>query len=294
MTDLLKQEVQVQGNVDVKMVERPQNGPDLESDPAARKQACSLTTTKMGFSGKISQLENTVFIFIYKWNASGDIVYQEKISVPVGEDAEALVARLAKCLVNNEKFEKTATANTVMIKDSKQQRRMNGAISGVCRVGMLYPYKNHFQVAKITSDYSSSSYTLDYINGNAFAMDGGIAYDINSWVFEATMGFNGSRDFHFSIGGEYLFLDGLFSPYIGANIGVALVNKASSDYYNGSTVEDSLEKNSDGIFSSARVGLLLFRNHNVRFIAPEVELVGVANDYKDWGIRATVGMMISF
>jgi hypothetical protein len=53
-------------NTSIKIVERPQNGPDLESDAKARKEALEMTGTDVGFSGKFSQIDNTVFMFIYK------------------------------------------------------------------------------------------------------------------------------------------------------------------------------------------------------------------------------------
>lgn len=299
MTDLLKQEVSVQGAIDVKMVERPQNGPDLENDAAARKEALSLTKTNVGFSGKISQMENTVFIYLYKWNASGDIVYNERISVPVGEDAEALITRLAKCLVTNEKFAKTATAGTITMKDTKQSRRQTGSIMVIGRTGILYPYKHSFRVLSSTgSVYDTTGYreTYGYDEGNTFSMEFGIGYDVNYMILEGMIGFDGTRDFCFTIGGEYLLLPGDIAPYIGGEVGVALVNKASIGMYDYSGTginEKNLEKDSDGFYGGLRVGVLLFRNHTVKFM-PEIRAINVFN--KDWdkGIRATIGMMMAF
>jgi hypothetical protein len=301
MTDLLKQEVQVQGAVDVKMVERPQNGPDLENEAAARKEALSLTKTNVGFSGKISQMENTVFIYIFKWNSSGEIVYNERISVPVGEDAEALITRLAKCLVTNEKFNKTATAGTITMKDSKKSRRQNGSIMLIGRTGILYPYSNSFRVVKETgSVYNSTTMTYDpvysYTEGNTFSMEFGIGYDVNYMILEGMIGFDGTRDLSFTIGGEYLLLEGDIAPYVGGEVGVAIVNKASVGMYDYSGTgldEEDLEKDSDGFYGGLRVGVLLFRNHTVKFM-PEIRAINVFNDDWDKGIRATIGMMLSF
>jgi hypothetical protein len=300
MTDLLKQEVSVQGAVDVKMVERPQNGPDLENDAAARKEALSLTKTNVGFSGKISQMENTVFIYLFKWNSSGEIVYNERISVPVGEDAEALITRLAKCLVTNEKFSKTATAGTITMKDTKQARRQNGSIMVIGRTGILYPYKNSFRVLSSTGSVydTNGTYreTYGYDEGNTFSMEFGIGYDVNYMILEGMIGFDGTRDFCFTIGGEYLLLPGDIAPYVGGEVGVALVNKAAIGMYDYSGTginEKNSEKDSDGFYGGLRVGVLLFRNHTGKFM-PEIRAINVFN--KDWdkGIRATIGMMLSF
>jgi hypothetical protein len=290
MTDLLKQEVQVQGSVEVKMVERPENGPDLENDAAARKEALSLTKTNVGFSGKISQMENTVFIYTFKWNSSGEIVYQERISVPLGEDAEALITRLAKCIVNNEKFNKTATAGTITMKDGKQSLRKSGSVMFIGRTGILYPWNESFRVM----EESGSGYS--YKEGNTFSMEFGIGYDVDYMILEAMMGFDGTRDLCFTIGGEYLFLQGDFVPYVGGEVGVAIVNKAESDMYNynGTGIdEESLEKDSDGFYGGLRVGVLLFRNHTIKFM-PEIRAINVFN--KDWdkGLRATIGVMLAF
>jgi hypothetical protein len=302
ITDLLKQEVSVQGAVDVKMVERPQNGPDLENDAAARKEALSLTKTNVGFSGKISQMENTVFIYFFKWNSSGEIVFNERISVPVGEDAEALVIRLAKCLVTNEKFNKTGTAGTITMKDGKQSRRKSGSIMLIGRTGILYPYKNSFRVLNETgSIYNSMTGTYEptytYSEGNTFSMEFGIGYDINYMILEGMMGFDGTRDLCFTIGGEYLLLQGDFCPYIGGEVGVAIVNKATTDLYDysgGTGIdENELEKDSDGFYGGLRVGVLLFRNHTVKFM-PEIRAINVFNDDWDKGLRATIGMILSF
>lgn len=290
MTDLLKQEVQVQGAVEVKMVERPQNGPDLENDAAARKEALSLTKTNTGFSGKISQMENTVFIYLFKWNLSGEIVYQERISVPVGEDAEVLITRLAKCLVTHEKFNKTATAGTITMRDGKQSRRKSGSIMLIGRTGILYPLDESFRVMEERgSEYS-------YNEGNAFSMEFGIGYDVNYMIIEGMLGFDGTRDFCFTIGGEYLLLQGDIAPYVGGEVGVALVNKASIGMYDYSGTgldEDDLEKNSDGFYGGLRFGVLFFRNHTMKFM-PEIRAINVFNEDWDKGIRATIGMILSF
>jgi hypothetical protein len=302
MTDLLKQELQVQGSMSVKMVERPEkNPPDIENDINARKEALSLTQTDVGFSGKISQMENTVFLFFFKWNSGGEIVYQERVSVPIGEDAEALVSRLAKCLITNEKFGKTATSSNITAKDSKQSRRKAGNAMLIARAGMLYPYGESFSVLSSTGSFYNSSTGMyetryEYDEGNTFSGEFGIGYDINFMILEGMMGFDGNRQFYFNIGGEYLFLQGDFCPYAGGEVGVALVNKASIGYYdyNGSSIdENELEKDSDGFFAGLRVGVLLFRNHTVKFM-PEIRAINVFN--KDWdnGIRASIGMMIGF
>lgn len=300
--DLLKQELQVQGSADIKMVERPENGPDLESDAKARKEALGLTGTDVGFTGKVSQIDNAVFFYVYKWNKSGDLVYQARVSVPVGEDPEALVKRLATCLITHEKFSESATNETVMVKDSKQPRRKEGALIFLARAGILYPYGNSYQVTHIrqnstgvynpnTGYYDYATTTLyDTTSGNAPSVEFGVGYDVNFMIIEGTIGFDGTRDFKLSIGGEYLFGKGDFCPYAGGEIGLSLVNKATSDY--GVSV-DQYEKNSDGMHGGLRVGYLLFRNHKIKFM-PEIRAINVFN--KDWdkGISASVGMMASF
>ena len=297
LTDLLKQELQVQKNISVKIVDRPENGPDLETDAEARKDALKQTQTDIGFSGKISQIESTVFIYIYKWNSSGAIVYQERTSVPVGDDPEAIVNRLARCLITHEKFVTTATSSTVTVKETRQPRRKNGSISLLGRAGMLYPYGESFRVKTINYNWDAMTSTYDtvYNEGNTFGMEFGVAYDVNYVIVEGTMGFDGSRDLYFNIGGEYVFENILgqsdFCPYVGGEVGVTLVNKASSDFYGSS--QDELEKDSDGFSGGLRVGILLFRNHSIKFM-PEIRGINVFN--KDWdnGIRATIGMMINF
>jgi hypothetical protein len=290
MTDLLKQEIQVQGSLQVKMVEHPEKGPDLENSQADRKEALTLTGTAVGFSGKISRIDNTVFIFLFKWNSNGDIVFQERISVPVGEDAEALVARLAKCLITHEKFGRTATSGTITVRDSKQPRRKSGSAMLLGRAGILYPYGTSFRVKDVDYSWDSSTGTYDttYVDGNTFSAEFGMAYDVNYMILEGVMGFDGGRDLYLSIGGEYLLLQGDFCPYVGGEVGVALVNKASF-----TSDSDELEKDSDGFSAGLRVGVLLFRNHTVKFM-PEIRAINVFN--KDWdkGIRATIGMMMAF
>lgn len=293
ISDLLKQELQVQGGMTVKMVERPENGPDLESDAKGRKEALQLTQTDLGFSGKVSQIENTVFMYVYKWNSSGDMVYQERISVPLGEDPEALVKRLAKCLITHEKFTGTATSTTVTVKETQRPRRKEGSLSIVGRTGILYPWNTSFRVKKASYNYNyngTGTYDTSYIDGNTFSMELGLAYDVNFMILEGTAGFDGTRDVTFTIAGDYLFGQGDFCPYVGGEVGVALVNKASFGY---DMSETEAEKNSDGFYGGLRVGILLFRNNSVKFM-PEIRGINVFN--KDWdkGIRATIGMMVTF
>jgi hypothetical protein len=57
--------------------------------------------------------------------------------------------------------------------------------------------------------------------------------------------------------------------------------------------ENELEKDSDGFYGGLRVGVLLFRNHTVKFM-PEIRAINVFNDDWDKGLRATIGMILSF
>lgn len=296
--DLLKQELQVQGSADIKMVERPENGPDLENDSKARKEALDLTGSDVGFSGKVSQIDNTVFFYIYKWNRSGDLLYKERVSVPTGEDFEALVKRIATCLITHEKFSESATNETVMVKDSKQPRRKEGALILLARAGMLYPWGNSYQVLHVRQNYSYDPVTYqsyvdtlsDTTSGNTPAFEIGVGYDVNFMIIEGTLGFDVGRDFKMAIGGEYLFGKGDFCPYAGGEIGISIVDKASGDYM---INVDKYEKNSDGMHAGLRIGMLLFRNHKIKFM-PEIRAINVFN--KDWdkGISASIGMMASF
>lgn len=284
ITDQLKQEVQVQGNVEVKLVERPENGPDLESDASARKEALSLTTTMTGFTGKISQMENTVFISVLKWNSSGDIVYQERFSLPIGEDIEAVISRLATCLVTNEKFNKTGNPDNITVKETKNPRRKQGAMVLLARAGMLYPIGTSFRVK--TNDYYSIDTVTSYTEGTTSSFEIGLGYDISYMIMEAVVGFDGSRDAYCNIGGEYLFGKGDFCPYAGGEVNVSLVNKAA--FSTSSSQAD--EKDSDGFGVGLRVGVLIFRNSTIKFM-PEIRAINVFN--KDWdkGIRLTIGIM---
>jgi hypothetical protein len=296
--DLLKQELQVQGNADIKMVERPENGPDLESDAKARKEALGLTGTDVGFTGKVSQIDNTVFFYVYKWNKSGDLVYQARVSVPVGEDPEALVKRLAVCLITHEKFSESATNETVMVKDSKQPRRKEGALILLARAGILYPYGNSYRVLNFRQNYTYDPITYvshydtlcDTTAGNTPSFEFGVGYDVNFMIIEATIGFDGTRDFKLSIAGEYLFGKGDFCPYAGGEIGLSLVSKATGDYI---INVDQYKKNSDGMHGGLRVGYLLFRNHKIKFM-PEIRAINVFNNDWDKGISVSIGMMASF
>jgi hypothetical protein len=203
--------------------------------------------------------------------------------------------------VTNEKFNKTATAGTITMKDSKKSRRQNGSIMVIGRAGILYPIRNSFRVVKeVASVYDTSKYQYNpvygYDEGNAFSMEFGIGYDVNYMILEGMIGFDGTRDLNFTIGGEYLLMQGDFAPYVGGEVGVALVNKAETSIYDYSGTginEAELEKNSDGFYGGLRVGVLLFRNHTVKFM-PEIRAINVFNDDWDKGIRATIGMMLSF
>jgi hypothetical protein len=290
LTDQLKQEVQSQGNVEVKLVERPENGPDLESDGSARKEALSLTKTVTGFTGKVSLMDNTIFVSVFKWNSSGDIVYQERFSLPVGEDIEAVINRLGTCLVTNEKFKKTGGPDNITVKETQTPRRKQGAVILLARAGMLYPIGNSFRVQDY--NYSYMTGTVDnvyYTEGTTGSIELGLGYDINYMIMEGVFGFDGTRDAYCNIGGEYLFGKGDFCPYAGADVNVSLVNKAAT----GSPNEQELEKNSDGFGVGLRVGVLIFRNSTIKFM-PEIRFVNVFNKDFDKGIRATIGMMASF
>ena len=115
------------------------------------------------------------------------------------------------------------------------------------------------------------------------------------------MGFDGDRELYFLIGGEYMIFNhlipnfgGEICPYVGCDVGVALVNKAALSFYSNSSIDEQmLEKDSDGFFGGIRFGIMLFRNHAIKFM-PEIRAINVFN--KDWdkGIRATVGMMLAF
>ena len=291
--DLLKQELQTQSSITIKMVERPQNGPDLESDDKARKEALESTGTDVGFSGKVSQIDNSVFLYIYKWNKSGDLIYQERISIPVGEDPEALVKRLAVCLITHEKFSKSATSETVMVKETKQPLRKEGSVVLLALAGILYPWGNSYRIAHVNSVYDPTTYSYTgtyvayYTDGNTPAFEIGLGYDVNFMILEGTLGCDGLRDFNMEIGGEYLFGKGDFCPYLGGEVGVSLLNKATSD--NGADVSQ-YSKNADGFHGGLRAGILLFRNHNIKFM-PEIRVLNVFNKDYDKGIRASVGMM---
>jgi hypothetical protein len=294
INDLLKQELLVQGKISIKMVERPLDGADLESDQKARKEALEQTKTDVGYSGKFSQIDNTVFIYFFKWNKAGDFIYQVRISVPIGEDPEALVKRLATCLITHEKFNASQTSETVMLSDSKQSRRKEAAIVLILRTGILYPSGNSYTVNTYHQGYNSGTYDTvagsPSASGNAPSFEFGLGYDVNFMIVEGTVGFDGTRDFKVAIGGEYIFGKRDFCPYLGGEIGLSLVNKAS----NSTGIDESqYEKNSNGMHVGLRAGVLLFRNHNLKFM-PEIRAINVFNKDFDKGLNSSIGMMISF
>ncbi|MGA2506935.1 MAG: hypothetical protein ABSF80_05605 [Chitinispirillaceae bacterium] len=300
LVDLMRQEIQVQGNVNVKLVERPENGPDLESDAKARKEALDLTQTAVGLTGKVSQIDNTVFFYLIKWDAGGNVLYQERVAVPVAEDPEALVKRLAACVVTQEKFGKTGTSETIMVKETQQTRRKEASFNLYARTGMLYPYGNGFRVMTINSSYSYDTnynpiYNKSYTSGSCFSGEFGVAYDVNFMILEAGIGLDGTRDVYFNLAGDYLFGKGDFCPYIGGEIGVAIVNAASSnmDYSYDPAVQkmvDDAERNSNGIAVGLKAGVILFRNNKLKFV-PELSGISVFNKNWDRGLRFTIGVM---
>ena len=134
---------------------------------------------------------------------------------------------------------------------------------------------------------SSSSTTETYTKGTAFSMEGGFAFDVDFAILEATMGFDATRDLNFAIAGEYPIGQSDFCPYIGADLGVCLVNKAASSVPD----EDVLEEDSDGMSIGLRAGIFLFRNHFFKLM-PELRLFTVLNKDRDKGIRFTIGGMM--
>ena len=288
LSDLICQELEIQGKISVKKIERPGDTVDFTSNPQALKDILAQNGARFGFSGKYYQIDNTFFLFIEKWDADGAILFRDRVSIKSDEDYDLLTKRVATCLLKNEQFAKTATTTTITKKDSQASRRKGGTMLLVGRMGFLYPYKNSFRTLDYDYSYSGSgSASPSYTKGTAFAMEGGFAFDIDFAILEATMGFDATRDLNFAIAGEYPFGQSDFCPYVGADLGVCLVNKAASGISN----EDALEEDSDGMSLGLRAGVFLFRNHFFKLM-PELRVFTVFNKDHDRGLRFTIGCML--
>jgi hypothetical protein len=282
----LAQELALQGNIDIVKINRTVSALPLEKDTDKLKKLLADYQAHFGISGNLSRLDQTVFIYMEKWDTRGTVVFRDRVTVETGEDLQVLIKRLAKGLIDNQSFAATATTTTITHSDSKQSARKGGGLQLVGRAGFLYPVGNSFTVQ--TLNYNNSMGTTSGTdNGTTFSMEGGFAFDIDKVIAEATMSIDGNRALSFTIAGEVPLGQGDFCPYLGAEVGATVVNKAESGVPN----ESELEKNSDGISLGVRAGLLVFRNNSFKLM-PEIRWLTVINKNLDSGVRLTIGTML--
>jgi hypothetical protein len=288
VSDQLVQEVSVQAGITVKTAAKPDSTGRFLGDPAALKDLLQKNAASKGFSGTISRIDNTVFISTQKWDADGKIIFRDRISMQIGDDVDVQIKRLAVGLIKEKLFTETATTTTITGKEGQASKRKGGNFLVLGRAGILYPLGKSYRTALSAYSPETSLYqTIGYDQGTAFSLEGGLALDADFAILEATMSFDETRDYTFTIAGDYPVGQSDFCPYIGAEAGASIVNKADERH----SLRDTLERNSNGISLGVRVGFMLFRNHSFKLM-PELRFITVLNKDFDMGVRFTIGAMM--
>jgi len=297
MAELLSQELSL--SYDIETIVSPNNGTTEEN----RAELCNQNSAEFGFSGKFTAMDDKIYLFIKKWNSQGEIIYRERVIFENGEEYHLFMGRVARMLVDEQKFNETLTSKSITKSDQQADETINliGRLMGFGRIGVLYPLDDSFKT--ITEDYSnrngysyysSSNDTLDttitYDESSVLNWELGIGFDLDPVIVEIAFSRDVNRANHFLIAGEYIFSEKNISPYLGADVGVSFVKKYEYNYTNRYTDNNDRSTFSNGLLGGIRVGALIMRNHSVR-IMPELRLFGIMNEEMDYGIRFTIGIM---
>lgn len=111
---LLKKEIEFQSDIII-----IQSDTFIGSDINKRKHVLRENNAILGISGKLIKLDNSITVYISKWDKEGETTFKEQISFPAKTNAGIMVNGIAECLIYEKELEKTKTIENLASLDKK-------------------------------------------------------------------------------------------------------------------------------------------------------------------------------
>ena len=111
---LLKQDIEFRS--DLKII---QSNTFIGNDIKKRRLILQSEKATCGVSGKIIKIDNSITVYISKWDRRGKMFFEEQVSFPVNTNVGIMVSGIAECLIYGKKLEDTKTIDNLASIDKK-------------------------------------------------------------------------------------------------------------------------------------------------------------------------------